>query len=148
MLVNVIEQERMHAQSSEPAEARYCELLDIALTDGEWAEGEHILALSLILNVTIFVFSSFRRDQSPFDYPSMDPIQLQQHFRDQGTGTFGHVVYCSRELSETNRQRSVHQYDSPPLCLSLNFEHYTALMYRSPSALLYLPVPYQREYST
>ena len=65
--------------------ASYRDLLDIALTDTAWAEGEHILALSLILDTPVFVFSTFKRTIPPINW-TVDPSRLQQHFRDHGQG--------------------------------------------------------------
>ena len=63
-----------------------------------------------------------------------------------GVATSGHLVYCSRELNDINRSKTVDEYECLPLCVLLHSNHYTALMYTSSDKLEHFPVPYQRVY--
>ena len=148
--LNVIHNESiiMDPETFPTDETRYLGLLDIALRNGRWAENEHFLALSIALDMPVYVFSGFK-DRLGVRHlidPSLSISQLQQYFASRGQFCFNHKVYCSNRLYESNMTRLVHEFDHPPLCVHLHQLHFTALKYVSLDALRYMPALTTRVY--
>ncbi len=147
--VNIIENESVYDRSRfATAELRYRELLRIAVTNSRWAENEHFLALSIALDVPIYVFLGFADSNTGLMYidPTLNCSQLQEYFRNKGDGTYGHMVYSSKQLHDTNVSQMVHEFEHPPLCVNLYCSHFTALAYKSRNVLEFMPVLYSKVY--
>ena len=83
------------------ADRRWSDLLRIAITPTAWGTDFHVYVISVVLNIPIFMFTSFvcEQDRVPSYYidPSLDSTQLSAYFRSHGERCTAHQLHCSEE---------------------------------------------------
>ena len=83
------------------AERRWSDLLRIAITPTAWGTDFHVYVISVVLNIPIFMFTSFvrERDRIPSYYidPSLDLTQVSAYFHSHGERRTAHQFHCSEE---------------------------------------------------
>ena len=132
------------------AERRWSDLLRIAITPTAWGTDFHVCVISVVLNIPIFMFTSFvrERDRIPSYYidPSLDLTQLAAYFRSHGERCTAHQLHCSEEHVQSLLNEPYERWIRDPICMFFRVNHFVGLMYTSESHKRQIPVPYSRWY--
>ena len=131
------------------AERRWSDLLRIAITPMAWGTDLHVYAISVVLNIPIFMFTSLvcERDRIP-SYcidPSLDLTQLSAYFRSHGERCTAHQLHCSKEHVQSLLS---HMKDGLEILYACSFHvnHFVGLMYTTESHKRQISLLYSRWY--
>ena len=127
-------------------EAKYIDLLKRSVKLGDWGEHYHYLALSFILNIPIFQFHTFQNVHTGCFHidPLLTPLELVEYFHEHRSHSGAHLVFCSSEQFQVVQSGDLSVLHRPPICVFLNRNHYTAMVYLRPDVHSLIPVPYAR----
>ena len=112
---------------------RFHKHLRIARNDKEWGNEFHILALSIVLQRDIYVYSSFRVNGN-ICLPSATSERLCEAFATH-EHVGGHLLYTSPVQFKTQK------YRQEPICLHFDMRrtHYSAILKKNKNATIFRP---------
>ena len=132
------------------AENRWFDMLRIAITPTAWGTDFHAYVISVVLNIPIFMFTSFvcvrGSQRSYYIDPSLELTQLSAYFRSHGERTTAHQLHCSEDHVQFLLNEPYERWIRDPICIFFNVDHFVGLIYTSASHKQRIPVQYSRWY--
>ena len=103
------------------ADRRWSDLLRIAITSTVWGTDFHVYVISVVLNIPIFMFTSFVREQdrTPSYYidPSLDLTQLSAYFCSHGERCTAHQLHYSEKYIQSLLNEPNERWIRDPICI-------------------------------
>ena len=128
-------------------ENRWSDLLRIAITPTAWGTDFHAYVISIVLNIPIFIFTSFICERGSQHSYYIDPsLDLTAYFCSHGERITAHQLHCSEDHVQVLLNEPYERWIRDPICTFFNVDHFVGLVYTSASHKQWIPVPYSRWY--
>ena len=133
------------ATDADPAEIRFKETLNEALSVSYWGGDCHFLALSWLFDRPIVQYNTFYHDGVLVPSDTRDCHHLAEQFLRFEPPTRTHLVYCTTPVDNILATGDISALPKPPLAVfHLANVHWVALLYLNQDLVSQLPIPRQR----